>query len=59
MRIFIDSADYRKIEKWLRQGVVDGANRERADLEWTSGIRASSFSHRLDGKNPDGTEWVR
>ena len=25
MRIFIDSADYREIEKWLRQGVVDGA----------------------------------
>jgi len=25
MNIFIDSANYREIEKWLRQGVVDGA----------------------------------
>lgn len=24
MQIFLDSADYREIEKWLRQGVVDG-----------------------------------
>ena len=24
MRIFIDSADFREVEKWLRQGVVDG-----------------------------------
>ena len=25
MRIFVDSADFREVEKWVRQGVVDGA----------------------------------
>ena len=35
------------------------ANRERADLEWTSGICSNSFSHRLDRKTPGGTEWLQ